>query len=207
MKQSSRQLLQAVLLILPLTAAHAGPLLEIELAACASKANDKERLTCYDLTYTRFAERINEAVEAGSEDNWQVETSPSLLNTGSNITLKLVAEQPVKSRTQTVTPQLEISCIDNRSTLSIHWGVYLGKNRTTMTTRIDDGETVTTDWLIEDKYTVRQLKNTEQFIRQLQNKRRLIAQISPYNASPVVASFKLNQLNQHIESYAISCEW
>jgi type VI secretion system VasI family protein len=185
--------------------------LEVELAGCAAHKNDSQRLACFDRVYQQFSRQISTISEKPESPShmgkWTVNTSPSPLTANFNIELRLDAENSVKFRTQTVTPVLELICKDGKSSLAMHWGVYLGKNRTTMLTRVDNEEPQQRDWTIKDKYTVTYQGDGQQFISQLKNSANLIARISPYNAEPGSATFKLSGLRQQLDAFAISCSW
>lgn len=208
--------MKTALLLLPLLYVTSLPVgasavLEVELAGCAVLKNDTQRLSCYDRVYQQFSRQITTLSEKPASPshmgNWTISTSPSPLTANFNIELRLDAENSVKFRTQTVTPVLELICKDGKSSVAMHWGVYLGKNRTTMLTRIDNEEPRQRDWIIKDKYTVTNQGDSQQLISQLKNSASLIARITPYNAEPGSATFKLSGLRQQLDAFAISCDW
>lgn len=208
--------MKAATLLLPLLyltslPVDASAVLEVELAGCAAHKNDSQRLSCFDRVYQQFSRQIatiSEKPESPNHmGNWTISTSPSPLTANFNIELRLDAENSVKFRTQTVTPVLELICKDGKSSVAMHWGVYLGKNRTTMLTRVDNEEPQQRDWIIKNKYTVTNQVDGQQLISQLKNSASLIARITPYNAEPGSATFKLSGLHQQLDAFAISCSW
>ncbi|MFA7553209.1 MAG: type VI secretion system-associated protein TagO [Spongiibacteraceae bacterium] len=196
----SLMLLPALLLMLLTSPLQAQEQLIGKIKLCSTESDNSKRLSCYD--------SIAKMLSHNTNGQWQADTTPSLLSNGLNIELTLDSNEPVKSRTQTVRPRLQLSCTDSKSTVSVHWGVYLGKNRSKMLTRIGQQAPVEQHWHIgNDSHAVYYLGDTDKFIQQLNNNTTLVAQISPYNADPIIATFNITGLSTAIPSMPLSCNW
>lgn len=207
------KLLLSVLFISFSLISTAKPTLNQQLAICAKETINSKRLACYDLLQRqnptlKDSPTLNtDKIEDIRIGNWTSDFSPSVITDDYNLQLQLKSANTVKSRTQTVTPVLSLICKEGKSTISINWGVYLGKNRTTMVTRIGQLAADNKDWRIKEKYTVISQSDNEEFINQLKNNESLAAQISPFNAEPIITTFKLAGLREQLEKYKLSCKW
>ena len=197
MMNSLRFILQFLLILLlspPLFAD-----LESGLKSCVNTADNQQRLACYD----QLAKNLK-----SQPGQWQIKSTPSLLDNTMNVSLSLQSAQPVKSRTQTVRPILTLQCKDKISSAQLHWNVYLGKNRTKVLTKTGSLEAIKQHWNIDtDNRTVSYSGNSDQFIKQLISQPTLTVQISPYNAEPIIATFNTRGLAGAIKQANISCQW
>jgi type VI secretion system protein VasI len=184
-----------------------------KLATCAEIAENGLRLRCYDKlahTLQRQSDSLDNG-ETSPEDsgNWGLSVEQSPIDSRDNSSLSLQAQLPVKSRTQTVTPELRLSCIDGVSKVVVSWSVYLGKNSTKVLSKFDRADPSTIKWLIndDDKQTVFYRGDSIDYVRQLIKHRDLAIQITPYNAPPVVASFDISKLADTLAPLNLSCQW
>lgn len=185
------------------TTSAVGSLLEDGITSCGQQKIALERLACYDNLYRRIAEQQS----MPNNDKWTTTTTPSLMLDKNNVLLELDAAYPIKSRTQTVTPRLALACKDAVTTVSIHWGIYLGKNRTRLLIRMENEPEETSNWNIEEKYTVRYKGDAQDLIGKLKESPTLIVKVTPYNADPVIAQFTLNGLAEQIQYQQSTCDW
>ena len=184
-----------------------------KLATCAEIAEDGLRLRCYD-KLARTLQQQGDRVDSGgtsatASGNWLLNVEQSPIDGRDNISLNLLAQRPVKSRTQTVTPELRLSCIDGVSKVLVNWGVYLGKNSTKVLSKFDMAAPSTMNWLIndDDKQTVFYRGDSIDYVRQLIKHRDLAIQITPYNAPPILASFDISKLEDALAPLNLSCQW
>lgn len=170
------------------------------ISRCAGESNENTRLACYD----RLARSLG--FDPSNEGRWIVHSSRTALS--GTVVLTLAAQEPVKSRTQTVTPSLQISCSNAETQVQVNWGVYLGKNSTNMLTRFNEEESKTTKWTIaEDNRTVKYRGKANEFVYRLQQRQKLITGLSPYNADPIAATFDIGGFAKALTGLHIDCGW
>lgn len=196
-------LLGSIVAIVPIKS-YAATQLENEMSECATQQSTNQRLSCYDGIYTRLVEP---RISSESNNGWEQTVNPSMMMEGNNVEFRIDASQAVKSRTQSVTPTLALTCENGSTSISIHWGIYLGKNRTSVLIRAGEKPTETTSWTIDQKYTVYYQGDSEALVQQLKQEFYLVVQIAPYNAKAVVARFNLSGLDEQIQQYSSSCDW
>lgn len=177
--------------------------IEEALVHCLSEVNQQKRLECYDM--------LAQTLVTDPEDQkglWQTETQISPLSNSLNINLLLEAQAPVKSRTQTVKPRLELRCENGTSKVYLHWDVYLGKNRTNMLTRFGQQPAQTQRWNItESKRSVYYNDNSGEMVKMIKQQPTMLAQIKPHNGDPITVTFNTKGFARAIASISLSCDW
>ncbi len=139
---------------------------------------------------------------------WLVSSDKSPINDSTNVLLMLSAEQAVSSGYNTVTPKLIIRCKEGKTNAYITWDLYLGLDSTTMLTRLDKEAAVTKSWSIStDNKAVFVSGSDIAFAKQLMEHQALLAQITPYGESPVMANFELEGLTEAIKPLREECKW
>lgn len=74
--------------------------------------------------------------------------------------------------------------------------------------RLDKQKEVERNWLVStDTKAVFYKGNDINFIRKLANSNKMYAKITPYNESPVSATFNLNGLSTTLKSLQEACNW
>lgn len=184
-----------------------------KLETCAEIVEDALRLRCYD-KLARALQQQGDRVDSGgtlpaASGIWQLNVEPSPIDGRDNISINLAAQRPVKSRTQTVAPELRLSCIDGVSKVVVSWDVYLGKNSTKVMSKFDMAAPSTINWLIndDDKQTIYYRGDSNDYVRQLIKHSDLAIGITPYNASRVLASFDISKLEDTLAPLNLSCQW
>ena len=102
---------------------------------------------------------------------------------------------------------LGIVCKNKETGLVIHWGSNLG-SETMILTRVGNDGPVSQEWdLTTDERVIRYPGYAPDFIRSLLPEKRLVAQVTPYNESPVTAVFDLTGLPNAIKPVQETCGW
>ena len=101
-----------------------------------------------------------------------------------------------------------LRCKSNTTEAYINWEDFLGLDETTVVTRIGAAQASTRTWLLstDNKSTFYRGSDID-FIQALMQDDRLVAQITPYNESPVTATFDLRGLSEAIKPLRETCQW
>ena len=179
-----------------------------DIGKCAAKKASAERLICYDnIAKTLGVDKPQTVVTAG-KGKWIVRTDKSPINDTTNVYLSLSSEQSVHSGYDTVTPTLFIRCAGGKTNAYITWDLYLGLESTSMLTRLDKAPAVTKTWSIStDNKAVFVSGSDVAFAKQLMAHQTLLAQITPYSQSPVMATFDIGGLSEAIKPLREACKW
>lgn len=179
-----------------------------DIGKCAAKKAGAERLICYDnIAKTLGVDKPQTVVTAG-KGKWIVRTDKSPINDTTNVYLSLSSEQSVRSGYNTVTPTLLIRCAEGKTNAYITWDLYLGLGSTSMLTRLDKATAVTKTWSIStDNKAVFVSGSDIIFAKQLMSHQTLLAQITPYSQSPVMATFDIGGLSEAIKPLREACKW
>jgi type VI secretion system protein VasI len=179
-----------------------------DIATCAAKSSDIERLSCYD----ELAKSLNVAnphvTTTKGNGNWSVRIEKSPIDDSENVILSVSSDNTIKSGYNIVNPTLIVRCSENVTNVYIAWDLYLGINSTDMTTRFDDEKATTRTWSIStDHKAVFVSTGDVAFAKKMMNHDKLLAQIIPYGESPVMATFSIHGLSEKIKPLRKACKW
>ena len=187
-------------------AAHAS--VKEEIAKCAAQNAPAERLSCFDtLAKSLGVDKPETTVKAG-KGKWVVRTKKSPIDDSINVMLAVRAEREVRSGYRTATPTLVIRCSEGKTNVYITWSLYLGIGTTEMLTRLDKEAATTDTWDIStDDKAVFVRGSDIGFAKKLMRHHTLLAQITPYSESPVMATFEVGGLSEAIKPLREACKW
>lgn len=136
---------------------------------------------------------------------WMVDTSTNPLDDSKTVILQNEATEGGTRWGNK--PTLVLRCQSNKTNAYINWGDYLG-DRPKVTTRLGDQPAETRYWTssTDDRATFFP-GNDVAFIKSLMEVDRLVAQVTPYNESPVTAVFNLAGLTDEIVPLQEACGW
>lgn len=182
-----------------------------DMAVCAIKGSDKERLNCYDSLANKLGVSPPSSVKPSKIKNqgkWQVNTAKSQIDDSNNVNLWVMADDYVKSGYDEVRPELFVRCSENKTSVFITWDLYLGLDSTSMLTRLDSENAVINLWTIStDNKAVFTTDNDITYVKSLFGHDRLLAKITPYGASPVIATFSITGLKDAVTPLRKACKW
>lgn len=182
-----------------------------DMAVCAIKGSDKERLNCYDSLANKLGVSPPSSVKPSKIKNqgkWQVNTANSQIDDSNNVNLWVMADDYVKSGYDEVRPELFVRCSENKTSVFITWDLYLGLDSTSMLTRLDSENAVINLWTIStDNKAVFTTDNDITYVKSLFGHDRLLAKITPYGASPVIATFSITGLKDAVTPLRKACKW
>ncbi|WP_233597644.1 type VI secretion system-associated protein TagO [Citrobacter cronae] len=177
------------------------------LIKCQSEAKSDVRLACYDkILPPKAAEEAKPVVGVGK---WQVSTKTSPVDDSENVYVSLSANDSFRSNFGgSITPDLYITCREKKTELFINWDTYLGLNETQMLSRLDKQKAKTKTWDISsDTKAVFYRGNVIEFVKSLSQANVMFTQITPYNESPVSATFDLAGLSEALKPLQKACGW
>lgn len=183
------------------------------LTKCSSIKANMARLHCYDKLANPngkqatppprpSAQPARHSVEKGK---WEVKIDKNPVDDSQTVTLALVADEGKSSFQQPVV--LLIRCKSNTTELFISWNDYLG-NEAEVLTRVGTAPASTMTWsLSTDSQATFYPRSPITFIKSFMGADRLVAQVTPYNESPVTAIFDLKGLTGAIAPLRKTCNW
>ena len=181
--------------------------LEQGIAQCAVVVGELERLECYDQLARTF-DLVSVQVDVPSSENdgaWNVSIETDPLDDSRKVTLVLLAESGSDQWGNPI--GLILRCSSGRTDVYIAWQDYLG-SEADVTWRVGDEDARTARWTLStDKEATFYPYDEIAFIKQLLTVMRLVAQVTPYNESPVTAIFDLTGLSNVIGPLQEACGW
>ena len=197
----------SVLLAFLFFSAAAQASIEKEIAKCAVKSGDLDRLSCYDNLAKQqgLAGPQDEPTNISGKGDWQVSVKTNPVDDSKTVVLALRADSGKSKWGKPVT--LITRCKSNTTELYISWNDYLGRNAEVLT-RVGSQDAVTKDWsLSTDSQATFHPRGTISFIKNMMAADKLVAQITPYNESPVTAIFDTSGLENAIKPLRETCNW
>jgi len=205
-----RRMIMAVLLVITVTlsvGANSCEELEQEIAQCADIVGELERLECYDQLARSLGLVSVQTELSPSEDvgAWRVSIETNPLDDSRTVTLILLAES---GTSRWGTPiGLILRCDSNQTDVYIAWSDYLG-SEARVTWRVGDEDARAAQWsLSTNKEATFYPYDEISFIQQLLTTTRFVAQVTPYNESPITAVFDLTGLANAIRPLQEACGW
>jgi type VI secretion system protein VasI len=181
--------------------------IEKEIAKCAVKPGDLDRLSCYDdfAKQQGLAGPQTQPTKISGKGNWQVSVKTNPVDDSKTVVLALRADSGKSKLGKPVT--LITRCKSNTTVFYISWNDYLGRN-TEVLTRVGSQDAVTKNWsLSTNSQATFHPRGTISFIKNMMDADNLVAQITPYNESPVTAIFDTSGLENAIKPLRETCNW
>lgn len=196
-----------VLLVFILLSVSAQASIEKEIAKCAVKLGDLDRLSCYDdvAKIRGLTGPQSELTKIAGKGKWQVSVNTNPVDDSKTVVLTLRAGSGKSRWGKPIT--LVVRCKSNKTELYISWNDYLGRNGKVLT-RVGSQRAVTKSWgLSTDSQATFHRGGTISFIKKMMEADKLVAQITPYNENPVTAVFDTAGLENAIKPLRETCSW
>lgn len=180
------------------------------LARCAAISSPTARLTCYDGAAHRLSvdrPHVDARPAIAGTGKWRVTRKTSPIDDSKNVILALDAEETIPGMVAPAQPTLIVRCKEGKTELYIAWEVYLGLDETEVLTRVDDAPASTETWDISTDNSATFRREPTSFIKHLLGHRRLLAQVTPYDANPALVTFELAGLDHAIAPLRQACGW
>ena len=185
--------------------AHAAPT-DKEIAACAIVEGDLSRLECYDTLAQRYGLQGPQAqpVDASGSGKWSVDIETNPIDDSKTVTLILKADE---GNSRWGRPVVMIArCKSNTTDLYIAWNDYLGSEADVLS-RVGDTKAQTRRWSMSTDSKATFHPQPIAFLKSMMEANTLVAQVTPYNESPVTAIFDTTGLADAIKPLRETCNW
>tara|TARA_R110001592_G_scaffold167023_3_gene402310 strand:- start:915 stop:1520 length:606 start_codon:yes stop_codon:yes gene_type:complete len=177
-----------------------------EFATCAVIDGDLARLECYDSLATESGlagpQQVTTAVNG--VEKWSVDIKTNPIDDSTTVTLILRADSGQSRFGQPIA--LVARCRSNSTDLYINWQDYLGSEASVLA-RVGSGQAVTSRWSLSTDKQASFHPSPINFLKELIEADRLVAQVTPYNESPVTAIFNLSGIQNAIKPLRETCSW
>jgi len=186
--------------------------IKTDIAKCADKSTDAMRLMCYDNLAKKLDVDKPKSKVSADKGKWIISEETSAIDDSKNVTLMLDAENDIKGSLNSLTPKLILRCSEKQTHVYVNWGVYLGIKSTSVLIRLDKDKAQTRKWAIstDNKSTFAVDKYFDNdgvyFINELLQHNKLLMQITPFRANPVMTTFELEGLKESIKPLKRACK-
>lgn len=178
-----------------------------EIKACATTPSASERSACYDALAQKsgFTLEAETPVEGAAEGRWITSASIDPLTDKGVYTATLIATSG-KTRMAN-TPTLTVRCKDNSTEMYINWDDYLGSDAYT-TSRVGQEKATTSNWTLStDKKAAFYPGSPVGMLLRVINAESFVANITPYNESPITAVFETKGAAPALADIRKGCGW
>jgi type VI secretion system protein VasI len=175
-------------------------------AKCAIVDGDLARLECYD----KLAENNNldgrqvKPISIEDKGKWDVSVDVNPIDDSQTVTL--ILDSNSKTSRYRKAPYMVLRCQSNETDLYIGWNDYLG-SKADILTRVGKNKAKTSRWSLSTDKKASFHPEAIPFIKEMLKSNKLIAQVTPYNESPVTAVFDTSGLNNVIKPLRETCGW
>ncbi len=183
-----------------------GAIEEKEYAKCAAIDGDLARLECFDglARVKKLDGRQAQPVSTDGVGQWVVSADINPVDDSKTVTLLLRSDSG-KNRWGK-SPLLIVRCMSNSTSMIINWSAYLGREAEVLT-RVGANKAATTRWALSTDSQATFHPQPIAFLKQLLAETKMVAQITPYNESPVTAVFDTRGLENAIKPLRETCGW
>ncbi|MGJ8647282.1 MAG: type VI secretion system-associated protein TagO [Marinomonas colpomeniae] len=179
---------------------------EKEYAKCAVIEGDLARLECFDnlAEVKKLDGRQVQPTSIAGKGKWQVSVDVNPVDDSKTVTLVLSADSGKNRWGNAVF--LVARCKSNSTELYIGWNDYLGSEADVLT-RVGDNKAVTERWSLSTDKKATFHRKAIPFLKEMLTSTKLVAQVTPYNESPVTAIFDTSGLENAIKPLRETCSW
>ena len=170
---------------------------EKEYAKCAVIEGDLARLECFDnlAEVKKLDGRQVQPTSIAGKGKWQVSVDVNPVDDSKTVTLVLNVDSGKNRWGNAVF--LVARCKSNSTDLYIGWNDYLGSEADVLT-RVGDNKAVTERWSLSTDKKATFHRKAIPFLKEMLTSTKLLAQVTPYNESPVTAIFNTSGLENAI---------
>lgn len=200
-----RELLLSTLLIgaiCPSATAQAG--LRAGIGQCSGRAGDLSRLSCYDSLARQLGFRQTHTSTPAGGERWHVSTERNPIDDTPTISLSLVATTGRSTFGRPVV--LVVRCLSRELSVFIDWQSFLGEDETQVLARLGSDSASTETWGNSTDNTATFYQgDAVDLLRRLLATNRFVAQVTPYDESPITAVFNVSGLRAAASGIPVAC--
>lgn len=196
-----------LLVALPIPAVAAT--VEEALGECATISGSFKRLDCYDALAREFgpAAAEDETVSAGA---WKVEQISSGIGDVTDVYMVVRAVEDIPGKTGKVRPVMVVRCEDKNTAVIFNFARFIEQSRAEAAMRIDDGAVSAASLKMSASGKAFGFWRGDEaipFIKRLLGAKRLLVQVTPFGAGPVLAEFPIAGLDEALPPLRQACGW
>ena len=177
-----------------------------DIAICANKSTDAERLICYDdLAKSLNVEKPKTTITKG-KDKWVVSEDISPVDDSKKVTLMLDAEELIRGSFNSYKPTMVLRCSENTTNAYVVMGVFLGSDRIKVLSRLDKQKATKRNWGIStDHKAIFAPGGNIKYIKNIMKHDKLLVQMTPYGANTVMTTFDIKGLKEAVKPLRDAC--
>ena len=183
---------------------------EISLSTCTSIETPLARLACYDNLAGRTNTNPQTSATGSLSANWAVNIDTNPIDDSQSV---VISTDAVEGRSDYGrAPALVLRCSSGETDFYIVWDDYIGSDEDAyVTSRVGDEQANRRLWGLSTDSTATFYPGNQaglvNHIMEIMNADRYVAQITPYNSSPVTAVFDVSGLTEVIKPLRDTCSW
>jgi type VI secretion system protein VasI len=186
-------------------------IVEKDIATCAAIEGSLERLTCFDKLAESNGLNGPQPVETGASEvgKWYVERTKNPIDDTEKVVLALTADEGVSAFGQPII--LFLRCQSRQFEFYISWNDYLasdgefGSEWKYVLVRHGSDEAVPEQWSTSTDQKATFAADPRAHLKQMLANTSFVAQITPYNASPITAVFDTTGLKESWQPLMAVC--
>ncbi|MFD4839930.1 type VI secretion system-associated protein TagO [Achromobacter sp. NPDC058515] len=178
-----------------------------DIATCAAMSSTVSRLVCFDQLAARsnLAPATRNTTASGS-GKWKTSRNVDPLNDREIHYAMLVADSGSGKYGDPI--MLAARCRDNKTELYINWSSFLGSDSIKTIYRVDKAEAQSAHWsLSTDKQAAFFPKSPVALLKQMVESQTFVANLTPYNESPITATFDTSGADVALRDIRAACKW
>ena len=181
--------------------------LEKHIAKCAATKGDLARLECYDAMarMNNLSGPQPAASTPSGVGKWSVSDTTNPIDDSRTVVAHLVSSTGRGRFGEPI--NLVIRCQSNRTDMYIDWKSYLGLDSTSVIFRIGSTPAKTQRWGLSTDNQATFHPGAIQAIKEMLEHGSVVAQVTPYNESPVTAQFEIEGIANAIKPVRETCSW
>ena len=178
--------------------------MEDAAAQCAKIESPMARLECFDDLIRAHNLSPPEPTLFKGEGDWVVSQSANPIDDTLTVTAILSSENASNYLGEQVS--LVLRCKSGQTEAYINWHDYLG-SRAVVTDRIDKAPAERLGWQLSTDSQASFRPRARVFMESLSEATTYLAQVTPYNESPVTASFNVQGAKEVVTLISKACSW